>query len=149
MNQTLGDLIRHALFLFVGVLIAAFIVPGLQYESMGDLIWAAVVLALLNALLKPLLILFMLPFIILTLGLGLVLVNAVLLYLAGVVVPGFVVASFWSGIFGAVIISVIHGLVMVLFMPRKSWVRQTWVQIRTGGGAAPRKRDKPSDVIDV
>ena len=60
------------------------------------LLLVAAVLGALNVSLKPLLIFFALPFVIFTFGLGIIVINALLVMLAGAVVPGFEVASFWS-----------------------------------------------------
>jgi putative membrane protein len=69
--------------------------------------WLAVTILLtgFNLILKPILILFTLPFVILTMGLGVWLINALLFAFAGAVVPGFVVGSFWAAIWGSLIVS--------------------------------------------
>jgi putative membrane protein len=99
--------IRNTLVLVVGVFGAAVIVPGIEFGGRWEiLILVALVLALLNALVKPILVLFTLPFIVLSLGLGLMLINALLLHVASRIVTGFVVDGFWPALGGAFIISV-------------------------------------------
>lgn len=100
-----------------GVVVAAWAVPGITYESGWMLALVAVVLSFLNAFVKPLLVFFTLPFVIVTLGLAVWLINAFLLWLAGQMVPGFSVATFfWDALIGALIISgislILNGLVL-------------------------------------
>lgn len=152
MQTTLVDIIKHAALLFVGVILAALLVPAVTFNETSDLILAALVLAVLNSMLKPVLVLFVLPFIIFTFGLGLVLVNAVLLYFSSVIVPGFEVGSFWGAVFGALIVSITNGLALVLLMPRRAGLRFKVQGLRTGAPpprtGKPRKPDN-KDVIDV
>jgi putative membrane protein len=150
MNTSLGNILKHAALLFLGVLLAAWLVPSITYATTSDLLLAALVLAVLNALLKPILILFVLPFVIFTLGLGLIVINAGLLYLTSAIVPAFAVATFWGAFFGALIISIVHGFALALLMPNKSKFRVQWSN--STRGSAPRKkpaRAKDDDVIDV
>ncbi|HNX05288.1 MAG TPA: phage holin family protein [Opitutales bacterium] len=98
--------IRNALILAAGVFLAAMIVPGIEFGSRWDsLLLVVVLLALFNAILKPLLVLFTLPFIVLSMGLGLWIINALLLFWSAKLVDGFEVKSFWSALAGAFVIS--------------------------------------------
>ncbi|MBM4124323.1 MAG: phage holin family protein [Nitrospira sp.] len=90
----------------VAVFLAAQIVPGIRIESVSAGVAAVIVLAFLNALVRPILYLFSLPFIIVSLGLFMVIINALLLHLAAFLVKGFIVEGFWPSVWGAVIISV-------------------------------------------
>lgn len=94
----------------VAVFLAASIVPGIETSSLGAGLAAVLVLAFLNALLRPLLYLLSLPLIVVTLGLFMVVINALLLSLVGWLVKGFVVSGFWPAVFGALIISVASGI---------------------------------------
>ena len=98
----------------VAVLLAGQIIPGIRIEGAAAGLAAAVVLALLNALIRPLLYLFSLPFIIVTLGLFMVLINALLLELTAWLVEGFIVVGFWPAVWGALLISVVSTLLNVL-----------------------------------
>lgn len=91
----------------IAVFLASQIVDGIRIESVGAGIAAVVVLAFLNALIRPLLYLFSLPLIILSLGLFVVVINALLLHLAAYLVKGFVVAGFWPAVWGSIIISLV------------------------------------------
>ncbi|MDR1789080.1 MAG: phage holin family protein [Opitutaceae bacterium] len=89
--------------LALGVTLATRVVPGLECRDGVTLVAVVLALVFLNAVLRPLLVLFALPFVVLTLGLGLVVINALLLMLAGALVRGFYVESFWSALGGAAV----------------------------------------------
>lgn len=90
----------------VGVLVADFLLPGIWYDSAGALFLASLTLGLLNAFVRPILVLFSLPFVLVTLGLGLLLINALLLLFVGSAIRGFHVDGFGSAILGSVVISI-------------------------------------------
>lgn len=100
-----GLLIRFSIT-GVAVFLASQIVPGIAVESASAGVAAVIVLAFLNAIVRPVLYLFSLPFIVLSLGLFMVAINALLLHLVAFLVKGFVVEGFWPSIWGALIISV-------------------------------------------
>jgi putative membrane protein len=102
------DGLKRWLVVTLAVLAAAHLVPGIEYASWQALVIAALVLALLNVFVKPLLLLISLPFILLTLGFFLILVNAILLALTAWIVPGFEVGGFWPAVGGALIISLVN-----------------------------------------
>jgi putative membrane protein len=89
------------------VLIAVYIVPGIHYERPPDLLVASLLLGILNALLRPILLLLALPILIFTLGLFILVINALLLYFVGLLLPHFHVDSFWASFWGALIISIV------------------------------------------
>ncbi len=96
-------------FLVTGLalLVAAGIVPGLSIESFGAGVVAVFVLALLNAVIRPLLYVLSAPFILVTFGLFMVVINAFLLHLVSVLVNGFHVEGFWPAAGGAILISLV------------------------------------------
>jgi putative membrane protein len=103
MNSPLLGLILRWLVLALGVALAARLVPGIHYTDGETLFLVVVLLSFFNAVLRPLLVLFTLPFILLSLGLGLVVINAWLFLLVGKLVTGFTVDGFWSALGGAAI----------------------------------------------
>ncbi len=113
----LGVILR-TLITALGIWLATYLVPGVTAESTGALIWAAIALGLINAFVRPVLVLLTLPFTILTLGLFLLFLNAAMLNLAGWFVDGFEVVGFWSSVFGAIVISVVSGLCSSFIGPR-------------------------------
>ncbi len=104
-----GLLIRFV-FTAVAVFLATSVVPGIEAETLSAGIAAVLVLSFLNALVRPLLYFFSIPFIIVTLGLFVVVINALLLQLVAYLVKGFVVEGFWASVFGALLISVVSSL---------------------------------------
>lgn len=86
---------------------AAGLVPGIDYDDWQSLLIAALVLGILSAFVKPVLKFLSLPFIVITLGLFLLVVNALVLLLAAWLVPGFHVAGFWSAVGGSLVISIV------------------------------------------
>ncbi len=108
-----GFLLR-SLLTMLAVLVTAHIIPGIAVDSWVSALGAAIVLGILNAVVRPLLLLIGLPLIILTLGLFIFVINALLLGLASWLVPGFHVAGFWSAVFGSLVISIISGILNFL-----------------------------------
>ena len=106
----MAGLILRTLIIALGIWLAAYLVPGVSAASTGALIWAAIALGLINAFVRPVLVLLTLPFTILTLGLFLLILNAGMLNLAGWFVDGFEVVGFWSAVFGAMVVSLVSGL---------------------------------------
>ena len=105
----LGVLLR-TLVTGLGIWLATYLVPGVSASSLGALVWAAIALGLINAFVRPVLLLLTLPFTILTLGVFLLILNAGMLNLAGWFVEGFEVTGFWSSVFGALVVSLVSGL---------------------------------------
>ena len=94
----------------VALLIVAYLLPGINVASFGSALVAALVLGLLNMLVKPLLVVLTLPITIVTLGLFLLVLNALLFWFAGSVLDGFQVGGFWWAVLGAVVYSIVAGL---------------------------------------
>jgi len=91
----------------LAIWLATQIVPGITVRSATTIVVAALVLGLINALVRPVLLVLTLPLTLVTLGLFLFVLNAVCLWLTSVVVPGFHVRGFWSAFWGALIVSVL------------------------------------------
>lgn len=85
------------------LLLVSYIVPGIQFSGAWALFLTVVVLGLVNALIRPIIILLTLPVNILTLGLFTLIINALMFWLASTIVKGFEVADFWSAFWGALI----------------------------------------------
>lgn len=98
----------------VALLVVAYVLPGIAVASFWSAMLAALVLGLLNTLVKPLLILLTLPITIVTLGLFLLVLNALVFWLAGSMFKGFQVEGFWWAVVGALLYSVISGLFSLL-----------------------------------
>ena len=105
------------LLLAAALLLVANIYPGVQVASFGAAMIAALVLGLFNTLLRPILVLLTLPVTLLTLGLFLFVINALLFYFAASVIDGFHVAGFVAALVGSILYSV-YGLVIDVAMER-------------------------------
>ena len=107
----MGRFLTHWLLTAVALGVAAWILPGVQIRSLPALAVAAVVLGLVNAVVRPILILFTLPITILTLGLFYLVVNGVAFALAAWLVPGFEVSSFGWAVAGALCVGAVSWFV--------------------------------------
>lgn len=135
------NFLRSFLVLAAGVFLAAMIVPGIGYgQNWHALFLVVLLLALFNAILRPLLVFFALPFIFITLGVGLLLINALLLYWAARLVDGFTVTGFWPALGGALVISFTN-------MMLSGAARRKVVRARRDN--PPPSRHDDGDVIDV
>jgi putative membrane protein len=138
MNSPIVQLLVRWVVLALGVMLATKIVPGIACDEGTTLVAVVLLLSFFNAILKPLLVLFTLPFIVFTLGLGVLLINALLFLFVGELVQGFVVNGFWSALGGSLVVSLTNVLVSVL-------TRSTTGPKRPPPGRKP----KDDDVIDV
>ncbi len=132
----------------LGVTLATKLVDGISCDSTATLIVVVLLLNFFNAIIKPVLVLFTLPFIVLTLGLGVVVINALLFMFVGRLVDGFHVAGFWPAVWGALVVSVTN-LILSRFT-RKAAVPRNEAPVEGAPPVrAPLVRKKPDDVIDI
>jgi putative membrane protein len=99
----------------VAVFVAEKLIPGIDCGSLSALLGASLLLGIANAFVRPLLLLLSIPFIILTMGLFIFVVNALLLLFVSHLIPSFEVSGFWSAFFGAIIISIVSWLLSSFF----------------------------------
>jgi putative membrane protein len=100
----------------VALLVVAYLLPGITVASFGSALIAALVLGLLNMLVKPVLVLLTLPITIVTLGLFLIVLNALLFWFTGSILKGFQVNGFWWAVIGAILYSIISYLLSSLLV---------------------------------
>lgn len=101
------------------LLLVAWLYPGVTVEGFFAAAVAALVLGLVNAVVRPILILLTLPVTLLTLGLFLFVINALLFWLAAEIVPGFRVTGFMAALLGSILYSVITLVTSWLLFPRR------------------------------
>lgn len=94
----------------IAVLIGAYILPGVAVESFWAALIVAIILALMNATLKPLLIILTIPITVVTLGLFLLVINAVIILLIDAIIAGFHVSGFWWALLFSLVISILGAL---------------------------------------
>ena len=103
----------------VALLAVAYLLPSIQIASFGSAMIAAVLLGLVNAVVRPVLILLTLPATLLTLGLFLFVINGLMFWLAGSMIDGFAVESFWSALFGSLLYRLISWALSSLLVSGK------------------------------
>ncbi len=90
------------------LVITAYLLPGIHIESFFTAVVLALVLGVLNILVKPLLLLLTLPITIVTLGLFTLVINAIIILLAAKIVPGFIVDGFWWAVLFSIVSSILN-----------------------------------------
>ncbi len=102
----MNGIILRTLIIMLGLFLASALVPGVEITGTGSFILAAALLGLVNAFVRPVALLLTLPLTIVTLGLFLFVLNAAMFGLVASILDNFVVAGFWSAVFGAIVVSV-------------------------------------------
>ena len=114
-----GDMLRRALvywaFNFVALWVAALVLSGIDYDGIGVLVVASLVFSIVNIFVRPLLILFTLPLVILTLGIALFFINLFMLYLTSWIVDDFTIDTFWWAVLATIIIWLVNLLLEAFF----------------------------------
>lgn len=154
MSASLPQLIIRWLVLAVGVTVATHLIPGIVCETRTALFVVVVLLSFFNAILRPILVFFALPFIVATLGLGMVIINALLFLLVGRLVEGFHVSGFWAAVGGSLIVSATNYLIGGLLRKPPAPPAAPPSSPDTGAGGPRRstgesRRGIDSDVIDI
>ncbi|MDR4480158.1 MAG: phage holin family protein [Nitrospira sp.] len=112
----LRPIVIRVLVMGLAVFLAVTIVPGIESQSLGAGLAAVLVLTVLNMLIRPLIYLLTLPLIIVSLGLFMVVINALLLQLTAALVKGFTVVGFGASFWGALVISVVSSLLNMILV---------------------------------
>ena len=113
----MGFLIR--LFLnALALLIVSTVIPGIEVRGVLPALSAAFFLGVINAVVRPVIMILTLPLTIMTLGLFIPVLNAALLKLVSLMIRGFEVHGFWSAVFGAILLSLISGLLNLFINDR-------------------------------
>ena len=94
----------------VALIIASYLLPGVEVENFYDAVILAIVLAILNALVKPLLIIVTIPITLITLGLFLFCINAIILLIADKLVDGFDVDGLWWAFLLSLVMSILNSI---------------------------------------
>jgi putative membrane protein len=154
-----SQLLKEALLTAGGVFLASASSHNIHFTDFASLAFAAVLLSIIHTFIKPLLLLISLPLIVLSMGLGIWLINAGLLLLVSQLIPGFHVASLSSALWGSLVISLFCWLWKVWFGPKPG--PRSRVQVRyhtqtkassTGQQHRPQQRRQSlndDDVIDI
>ncbi len=145
MSSDIKSFLQRWLTTTVAVLVAANVVSGIHYDTAEGLLVASLLLGILNAFLRPFMLLLALPLLVLTLGLFTLVINALLLYLVGWLVRPFHVESFWAAFWGGLVISLIS-----LVANSMLGISNARIEVKRGRKSRPnRKEDEGGPVIDV
>ena len=104
----------------VALFLLPYVFPWVQVDTFWTALIAALVLGLINTLIRPLLVLLTLPVTLVTLGLFIFVINGLLFWWVGSFIAGFHVSGFWAGLFGAIFYSLISWLLSSLLLSRKN-----------------------------
>ena len=102
----MAGIVLRTLIIMLGLYLASALIPGVHITGTGSMIVAAVLLCVVNAIVRPIAFVLTLPITVVTLGLFLLVLNAAMFGLVAAMLDGFVVAGFWSAVFGAIIVSI-------------------------------------------
>jgi putative membrane protein len=102
----MNGIILRTLISMLGLFLASALIPGVVINGTGTFILAALLLGLVNAVVRPIAFLMTLPLTLLTLGLFLFVINAAMFGLVAAILDGFMVSGFWAAIFGSIVISI-------------------------------------------
>ncbi len=145
MPQFLVSFVKRWLITTVSVWLAAYIVPGITWQNAYALLLAALLLGLLNAVVRPVMVVLSLPLLIFTLGLFMLVINALLLWSVPLLVHSFQVDGFASAFWGSLIISIAS---MILNLLTKS--NSSRLEFRSGPQPPRKPRDDGNGpIIDV
>jgi putative membrane protein len=100
----------------LALIAVAYLMPSITVSGFSSALVAALILGLVNAIIKPVLVLLTLPVTIVTLGLFIFIINGLLFWLVGSFVPGFVVQGFWAGFIGAILFSIVSWVLSALVL---------------------------------
>jgi len=103
-------------FNVAALFVAAWVLSGISYgNDSWSLLIAAIVFTLVNAFVKPILAILSIPFIIVTLGIFYFLINVLMLYITDWLVSDFQIDTFWWAVLGAIIVSIVNGILHMIF----------------------------------
>lgn len=104
------DIIIKILISAVAVFVTAYVLKGVTVKSFGNAILVAIVLGIINAIVRPVFVFLTIPVTILTLGLFLLVINALLIMLVDAILSGFKVKNFWWALLFSIILSIVNGI---------------------------------------
>lgn len=141
-DRGFANIFQSWILIALGVVIAANTSDQIRYDDASALFLAVLILSFLNVVIKPLLVLFTLPFVVITMGLGMWIINALLFMMVGNLVEGFYVDSFSAALWGALVLS-LTSLAMNSLFSRRVYIQNHQTR--------QRKSDKEDDasVIDI
>ncbi len=120
-NAAMQGIVIRMLISVLGLYLASELVPGVRIEGTGSFILAALLLGIVNAIVRPLAFLMTLPLTIITLGLFLFVLNAAMFGLVAALLDNFTVSGFWAAVFGAIVVSLTSTVASWFIGPKGSY----------------------------
>ncbi len=124
----------------IALFVVMFFIPGIRVDRIETALVAALVLGLVNALLRPVLVYLTLPLTIMSLGFFTLIINGALFYMVSKLVKGFSVVSFWDAVWGALLFSVFSFMLNIFFKPRENVRARVFRAGAQEHEAGPRRR---------
>lgn len=118
------------LLMTLAIAIAAWLIPGVEVASLWSAFLLAALLGILNAVVRPVLVLLTLPITVLTLGLFIFVINALLVLLAGAIIDGFDPGGFWLALLFSIVLSLVSYVLNKLLVPRRPAGREDVIEGR-------------------
>ncbi|RJR42932.1 MAG: phage holin family protein [Desulfobacteraceae bacterium] len=120
----MGSIFVRWIILTASILVASYLIEGIEVKGFFSAFLAAAVLGFLNAFFRPILLILTLPINILSMGLFTFVLNGFLLMMASGVIAGFHVRGFWSAVFGSLLISIVNWFLSSFLASRRKSVRE-------------------------
>ena len=121
MVDILREFLAHWGVTTLALWLTSFIFHGISFSSKKSLLISALLLGFVNAVIRPVVIILTIPLTLITFGLFLLVINAVMMMLVSVLVPGFRISGFWTAFFASIVVTLISIFVgMVIFGPEDS-----------------------------
>jgi putative membrane protein len=139
MTLSLKRLFVRWVILALGIVLSAHVIPGVTYRGIDTLIVVVLLLSVFNVVLRPVLLLFTAPFILLTLGLGIIVINALGFMIVDYFVDGFTIRGFPQALGAALVVGLTSWILGKIFLPEK----------KSDRAAEQAKKQKPANVIDI
>jgi putative membrane protein len=121
------------LILTVAIMLTSYMMEGIYVRGFASALSAAAILGILNAFLRPILVILTLPINILSLGLFTFIINALLLMMVSGVISGFMVKGFWSAVLGSLMISLVSWLLNSFLKDTRRGGRQEFIEMKNKG----------------
>jgi putative membrane protein len=121
----------------LAIVVVPYVISGVRVEGLGTALAAGAILGILNALIRPVLIVLTLPLTVVTIGLFIFVINALLFEFAAAIVPGMHVDSFWSALFASIVVSIVS---WILNSAIAGGAGERTVIVRRGSGTIDMRR---------
>ena len=117
MLDNLIEFLSHSAITAISLWLASFIFHGISFGSKKSLLLAAILLGLVNGVIRPAIILLTIPLTLVSFGLFVLVINALMMLLVSALVPGFKISGFWTAFFASIFVTVLSLMMGALILP--------------------------------